>query len=137
MGMSVGESGGTNSEINVVPMIDILLVLLIIFMIVNALSRTVIEVNIPPEQTASTASSASIQIVLELKEDGSYAINGQTPFPLQRLDTEIHTLYDNRPAKVIFVKPAGKRTYGEVMEAIDIVKGAGVEVIGFTPIEAN
>jgi biopolymer transport protein ExbD len=137
MGMSTGNSGGVNNEINVVPMIDILLVLLIIFMIVNALSRTVIEVNIPPEQTASTATSASIQLVLELKEDGSYAINGQTPFVLEDLDAQIHTLYDNRPAKVMFVKPAGKRTYGEVMEAIDIVKGAGVEVIGFTPIEAN
>jgi biopolymer transport protein TolR len=137
MGMSTGGGGGVNNEINVVPMIDILLVLLIIFMIVNALSRTVIEVNIPPEQTASTTASASIQLVLELKEDGSYAINGQTPFPLSQLDTEIHTLYDNRPAKVIFVKPSGKRSYGDVMEAIDIVKGAGVQIVGFTPIEAN
>jgi biopolymer transport protein ExbD len=138
MAMSTGGAGGgVTSEINVTPMIDVLLVLLIIFMIVNALSRTVIEVQIPPSETAAAQSSQSNQIVLEMKPDGSYAINGQTPFQLPQLDSEIHNIYDNRPAKLIFVKPAGTRVYGEVMEAIDIVRGAGVEVVGFTPVEAN
>ncbi len=137
MAMSTGSAGGVNSEINVTPMIDVLLVLLIIFMIVNALSRTVIEVQIPPEQTAAVSSAPSTQIVLQIRADGQYDINAQQPFPLDRLDAEIHNIYDNRPAKVIFVKPAGTRTYGDVIEAIDIVRGAGVEVIGFTPIEAN
>jgi biopolymer transport protein ExbD len=137
MGMSTDQSGAVSSEINVVPMIDILLVLLIIFMIVNALSRTVIEVQIPPEQTAAASSAPSTQIVLQLREDGLYDINGQQPFPLEQLDSQIHDVYDNRPTKLIFVKPAGSRTYGEVIEAIDIVRGAGVLVIGFTPIEAN
>lgn len=137
MGMSTDRAGDVSSEINVVPMIDILLVLLIIFMIVNALSRTVIEVQIPPEQTAATSSAPSTQIVLQLREDGMYDINGQAPFPLDQLDSQIHTIYDNRPAKIIFVKPAGSRIYGEVIEAIDIVRGAGVMVVGFTPIEAN
>jgi biopolymer transport protein ExbD len=137
MAMSTGSSGGVTSDINVTPMIDVLLVLLIIFMIVNALSRTVIEVQIPPEQAASTSSAPSTQIVLQLRPDGMYDINGQQPFQLDQLDSEIHNIYDNRPAKILFVKPAGSRTYGEVIEAIDIVRGAGVEVIGFTPIEAN
>jgi biopolymer transport protein ExbD len=137
MAMTTGSSAGVTSDINVTPMIDVLLVLLIIFMIVNALSRTVIEVQIPPEQAASTSSAPSTQIVLQLRPDGMYDINGQQPFQLDQLDSEIHNIYDNRPAKILFVKPAGSRTYGEVIEAIDIVRGAGVEVIGFTPIEAN
>lgn len=138
MGMSAGGSdGGVSSEINVTPMIDVLLVLLIIFMIVNALSRTVIEVQIPPTETAASQSTQSNQIVLELKQDGSYAINGQNPFQLAALDAQIHQIYDSRPTKLIFVKPAPNRIYGEVMEAIDVVKGAGVEVVGFTPVEAN
>lgn len=137
MSMSTGGGGGVSSDINVTPMIDVLLVLLIIFMIVNALSRTVIEVQIPPTQTAASASQESNQIVLELKPDGSYAINGQQPFQLAQLDARIHGVYDNRPGKIIFVKPAGTRVYGDVMEAIDIVRGAGVQIIGFTPIEAN
>lgn len=137
MSMSTGGGGGVNSDINVTPMIDVLLVLLIIFMIVNALSRTVTEVEIPPTETAQMNSAPSIQIVLELKAGGALAINGQQEFPMTQLDQQIHNLYDNRPTKLIFVKPAGNRTYGEVIEAIDIVRGAGVEVVGFTPVEAN
>jgi biopolymer transport protein ExbD len=118
-------------------MIDVLLVLLIIFMIVNALSRTVHEVQIPPTEAAQMSNAQSTQIVLEMKPNGSLAINGQAEFPVAQLDQEIHNLYDNRPTKLIFMKPAGNRTYGEVVEAIDIVRGAGVAVIGFTPVEAN
>lgn len=132
-----GGGGGVTSDINVTPMIDVLLVLLIIFMVVNAMSRTVVEVQIPPRETAAAASSESAQIVLELLPDGQYSINAQDPFPQDQLDAQIHGIYDNRPAKLIFVKPAGSRTYGQVIEAIDIVRGAGVEVVGFTPVEAN
>jgi biopolymer transport protein ExbD len=137
MAMSAASGEGVTSEINVTPMIDVLLVLLIIFMVVNALSRTVVEVQIPPKETAAAQSQQSAQIVLELLPDGNYSINAQAPFPLEQLDREIHGIYDNRPAKLIFVKPAGTRTYGQVIEAIDIVRGAGVEIIGFTPVEAN
>ncbi len=137
MAMSTGGGGGVTSDINVTPMIDVLLVLLIIFMVVNAMSRTVVEIQIPPKETAAAASSESAQIVLELLPDGQYSINAQQPFSKDRLDAEIHGIYDNRPAKLIFVKPAGTRTYGQVIEAIDIVRGAGVEVVGFTPVEAN
>jgi biopolymer transport protein ExbD len=138
MAMSAGGGGGNvTSDINVTPMIDVLLVLLIIFMVVNALSRTVVEVQIPPKETAASASQQSAQIVLELLADGNYSINAQAPFPKEQLDREIHSIYDNRPAKLIFVKPAGTRTYAQVIEAIDIVRGAGVEIVGFTPVEAN
>ncbi|HRP08711.1 MAG TPA: biopolymer transporter ExbD [Gemmatimonadales bacterium] len=129
--------GGVTSDINVTPMIDVLLVLLIIFMVVNAMSRTVTEVQIPPKETAAATSTPTAQIVLELLADGNYSINAQPGFPKEQLDAQIHSIYDNRPAKLIFVKPAGTRTYGQVIEAIDIVRGAGVEVVGFTPIEAN
>ena len=138
MSMSAPAGGGNvNSEINVTPMIDVLLVLLIIFMVVNALSRTVVEVQIPPKETAAAQSQQSAQIVLEMLADGNFSINAQQAFPLEQLDRELHSLYDNRPAKLIFVKPAGTRTYGQVIEAIDIARGAGIEVIGFTPVEAN
>ncbi len=137
MAMSTGAGGDVTSEINVTPMIDVLLVLLIIFMVVNALSRTVVEVQIPPKETAASPSQQSAQIVLEMLADGNFSINAQQPFPLDQLDSQLHNIYDNRPAKLIFVKPAGTRTYGQVIEAIDIVRGAGVEIIGFTPVEAN
>lgn len=133
---SAGEAGEVNSEINVTPMIDVLLVLLIIFMIVQLVVRPVVEIQIPPVDTGTLSSAPSTQIVLELRDDGSYIING-TQHLKANLDQAIHTIYDIRPAKLIFVKPGPNRLYGDIIEAIDIVKGAGVEVVGLTPIEAN
>ena len=128
--------GEVSSEPNVVPMIDILLVLLIIFMITQPLSRMALDVQVPPpEQTATTKAPPS-QIVLELADDGSYAINGQ-PVPKDQLDTQIHAIYDDRPAKLLFIKAGMNRIYQDVVEAMDVARGAGVQIIGFTPQEAN
>lgn len=132
MGMSVGgDSSGLSSEPNVIPMIDILLVLLIIFMISQPLSRMAIDVQVPPLETAASSGPSS-QIVLNILQDGNYEINGQ-PVPNGQLDTQIHAIYDNRPAKLIFIKAAPTRTYQDWIKASDIVRGAGVQVIGFTP----
>jgi biopolymer transport protein ExbD len=111
------------SEPNVVPMIDILLVLLIIFMIAQPLSRMTLDVQVPPPQT-SQASGPSNQIVLEVRDDGTYAINSQ-PVPKDQLDTQIHAIYDTRPVKLMFVKAGHTRLYQEVIEAMDIARGAG------------
>jgi biopolymer transport protein ExbD len=137
MAMSVGGGGrALSSEPNVVPMIDILLVLLIIFMISQPLSRTTISVQVapptPPEQVKSESSN---QIVLELGDDGGYAIN-QQPVPKDQLDTQLHAIFDPRPAKLLFVKPGLNRKYQDVVEAMDVAKGAGIQIIGFTPKEA-
>jgi biopolymer transport protein ExbD len=130
-GMTTGGRGQVNSEPNVIPMIDILLVLLIIFMITQPLARMAIDVQVPPLETAAQSGPSS-QIVLMIREDGSYEINGQ-PVPQGQLDTQIHAIYDNRPAKLIFIKAAPMRTYQDWIQASDVVRGAGVQVIGFTP----
>ncbi len=135
--MSMGSTGsgeGLSSDINVTPLIDVLLVLLIIFMITQPLSRKAFDVQVPPKQQTKSKTPPSAQIVLELKSDGSYAVNGQ-PYPLSQLDQAFHQIYDQRPAKLLFIKAAPNRKYGEVMEAMDIAHGAGVQVIGFTPAD--
>ena len=131
MSMTAGNAGGVSSDINVTPMIDVLLVLLIIFMITQPLSRMGIDIQVPPNETAQTQ-TPSTQIVLELKDDGSYAINSQ-PFTKDQLDAQFHAIYDERPAKLLFVKAGPNRIYQEVIEAMDIARGAGVQIIGFTP----
>ena len=139
MAMGSGGSGsGLSSDINVTPMIDVLLVLLIIFMITLPLSRRRFEVQVPPEQKNQPhqKQQASDQIVLELKSDGSYAVNTQA-VPFEQLDAKFHELYDQRPAKLLFIKAAPNRKYGDIVRAMDVARGAGVQVIGFTPAEAN
>ena len=135
-GMATGARGAPQSEPNVVPMIDILLVLLIIFMIAQPLARMAMNVQVPPEETSDTPEAAKDQIVLELRDDKSYAINGQ-PYTREELEGAFHTIYDQRPAKLLFIKAGPSRLYQEVIEAMDIARGAGVQVIGFTPKEAK
>jgi len=128
--------GQVASEPNVIPMIDIMLVMLIIFMVSQPLSRMALDIQVPPQESASKSNAQSNQIVLELLADGGYAINTQ-PVPKDQLDTQIHAIFDSRPAKLMFVKSAGSRTYQEVIDAMDVARGAGVQVIGFTPAETS
>ena len=135
--MAMGSSGGgegLSSDINVTPLIDVLLVLLIIFMITQPLSRKAFDVQVPPEQQNKQKQQQSSQIVLELKADGSYAINGQ-PYAVNQLDQAFRQIYDPRPAKLLFIKAAPNRKYLDVMQAMDVAHGAGVQIIGFTPPE--
>jgi biopolymer transport protein ExbD len=128
--------GEVASEPNVVPMIDILLVLLIIFMITQPLSRMAMDVQVPPPEETTVTQQNNTQIVLELDDKGGYAINGQ-PVPKDQLDTQIHAIFDPRPAKLLFIKAGVNRLYQDVVEAMDVARGAGVQIIGFTPEEAS
>ncbi len=135
MAMQTGGGGGLTSEPNVIPMIDILLVLLIIFMMTITQNRQAMDIQLPEEQEQKQEQQMeSDQIVLELKRDGTYEING-TPVLLPQLDNAIHALYDQRPAKIMFLKTDRLRRWRDVITAMDIVRGAGVQVIGFTPPE--
>jgi biopolymer transport protein TolR len=134
MGMSVGGGGsGLSSEPNVVPMIDIMLVLLIIFMIMQPLMRKAVDLQLPdPTPVVSTVNQATDQIVLEVFEDGTYAVNKE-PIEATRLDVRLREIYDPRPDKIMFVKGDPKVKYQDVIYAMDVARGAGVKVIGIPP----
>ena len=139
MGMQTADSGGGPlNEPNVVPMIDILLVLLIIFMMQVPLQRKAMDTQVPPveQREESQSEGESDQIVLEMRADGTLAINND-PVMEAGLDARLHEIYDNRPAKLMFLKPARNRKYQEIMHIMDIARGAGVQVIGLTPKEAD
>jgi biopolymer transport protein ExbD len=135
MGMSVGGAGGLSAEPNVVPMIDILLELLIIFMVSQPLNRMAMDVKVAPPNTQTANQSQNDQIVLELADNGTYAINTQ-PVPKAQLETQIRTIFAPRKAKLMFIKAGQNRIYQDVVDAMDVARSAGVQIIGFTPIEA-
>jgi biopolymer transport protein TolR len=129
--MTLGNHSGLSGEINVTPMIDVLLVLLVVFMISVELWRS-LPLNLPPPPEQNAHRSRSPQIVLELKEDGSYAINGATiAFP--QLTSRLHELTEGGRRQLLFVRSAPRRRYGEVIEAVDLAKGAGWQVIAYMP----
>lgn len=133
MGASVGNSGGLNNEPNVVPMIDIMLVLLIIFMVVQQLNRKAVDVQLPdPTPAVVTANQASDQIVLEVLADGSFAINRE-PVTKENLGNRLREIYDPRPDKIIFIKGDPDVTYQDMITAMDVARGSGVKVIGIPP----
>ncbi|HEX4681125.1 MAG TPA: biopolymer transporter ExbD [Gemmatimonadaceae bacterium] len=135
MAMSGGGSAGSmSSEPNVTPMIDVLLVLLIIFMAVLPSMRKAIDVQLPdPNPQVATANNNSNQIVLEVHGNGSYNINSKPISGVNNLGPELKAIYDPRPEKIIFVKGDPKAKYADIIQAMDIARGAGVKVIGVPP----
>jgi biopolymer transport protein ExbD len=138
MGMSTGSSaGGLNNEPNVVPMIDIMLVLLIIFMMMQPLMRKAIDLQLPdPQPAQSAAPSVSNQIVLEVLPDGKFAVNKE-PVTKDRLAARLKEIYDPRPDKIIFIKGDGAVKYQDVIWAMDVARGSGVKVIGVPPADTK
>jgi biopolymer transport protein ExbD len=136
--MSTGDSsGGFNAEPNVVPMIDILLVLLIIFMIMQPRMRKAIDLQLPdPAPAIVTANQESNQIVLEVGPGDQLAINKE-PVTWDRLGTRLKEVYDMRPEKIMFVKGDPEVVYEKVINAMDIARGSGVKVIGVPPKETQ
>jgi biopolymer transport protein TolR len=134
MGMAAGGSqGGLSHEPNVIPMIDILLVLLIIFMIIQPMMRKAIDLQLPnPEPQAAPSTPNPDQIVLEIAPNMMMSINKE-PVSKDRLASRMKEIYDPRPSKVLFVKADGTNKYQDVIWAMDIARGAGVKVIGVPP----
>jgi len=120
---------GLTSDINVTPMIDVMLVLLVIFMLLPQ-KRFLVPVNVPAERGPS--GQPLPQIVLQLRADHSYVLNG-AEVAKPELGPRLAQIYAARPQKLLFIRAAPGWRYGEVIEAADIARGAGVEVIGYAP----
>jgi biopolymer transport protein ExbD/biopolymer transport protein TolR len=132
MGMAVARRGGAVSEINVTPMIDVLLVLLIIFMVVQQGLQRGLSVNVPPPPADTPAPPTPDQIVLEVFPGGRYAINTQ-PVGAEGLQAAVARTFAGRPRKVLFIKGGEGLTYGQVAAAVDATRAAGVEIVGLVP----
>ena len=130
MGISMGKTGRSDlSEINMTPMIDVLLVLLVIFIIAQPMMQKTMDVQLPKDEPAKTNAPPTAQIILQIEPGGKYLIN-TLPIAQNQLANRLNEIYRNRPQKVIFVKADPNVVYQDVIAAMDAARGAGVKVIG-------
>ncbi len=131
MGMSTGGSkGGAQSEINVTPLVDICLVLLIIFMVMLPKNVPELSVRVPPDsKQKQKPQQVNENLVLGLTKDGAVTLN-RNPLDRAALGTTLETQLKFRDKKVIFVNFDDDANYGVAVEILDLAKRSGAEVLG-------
>jgi len=130
MSMSVGSSGGIKSEINVTPLVDVVLVLLIIFMVIQPMLQVGYEVETPPEvKSATPPPQNNEQVIIRMDAEGKTFINKEE-VPKARFAERLRTAMTGREKKLAFFAADGELTYDKVVEFMDLCRNNGAQNLG-------
>ena len=136
MAIAVGSGGGVKSEINVTPLVDVVLVLLIIFMVVTPLLQKGFDMEIPKESQADViVDPTSLQLILTVKGDSRMFLN-KTEVNRNNLVEEVSKAVTGRKEKVMFLAADGGLDYGYVVQLMDLCRQAGVEQVALITKES-
>ena len=130
MSMDVGGAkGGIKSDINVTPLVDVMLVLLIIMMIVAPLLQKGAPVRLPTAANSADKPETQDQTVVAVTANGEYYVNG-VPIPDTDLRRRVEEILEDKTEKIVLIKADEDAPYGKVMEAMDELRAAGIEDMG-------
>ncbi len=130
MSMDVGSSGGIKSEINVTPLVDVVLVLLIIFMVIQPMLQMGYEVETPPEvKSATPPPQNSEQVIIRMDADGKTFIN-KLEVPRAQFAERLRTAMTGREKKLAFFAADGELSYEKVVEFMDLCRNNGAQNLG-------